>query len=307
MLVFVNLLWAFQFPAYKLASDSIGVAALSVWTFAIAALVLAIPFWRERKARAAPPPRRAAMPLVLMAALGLVPPSVVMAWGIEHSSASNAAIFSLTIPALMVVMGIVFLRERPKPMFLVSLVLALLGTAIISWRDLVGGSFSGTGFAGNIAIFASCAGAAFYNAFGKRVLETYTELEVLVFGYVIAVVMCAAISLVTETVPFYAVGAWSLKAWGGLAVLGLFSWGLAMVIWMGLLNRLQVGQISVSVYMLPVLGVVASAILLGERLNWWQLAGGAVVLASAYVSSGASDEAASAHVAPIELTPQAPL
>jgi drug/metabolite transporter (DMT)-like permease len=58
-----------------------------------------------------------------------------------------------------------------------------------------------------------------------------------------------------------------------------------MLLWLWLLNQLELGQISVSVYMLPVFGVLLSAATLGERLGLMQLAGGAIVLLSAYFSS----------------------
>ena len=46
------------------------------------------------------------MAYVLLGVLGIIPPSVLLSWGIAHSSASNAAILSLTIPVLMTLLGV---------------------------------------------------------------------------------------------------------------------------------------------------------------------------------------------------------
>ncbi len=54
------------------------------------------------------------------------------------------------------------------------------------------------------------------------------------------------------------------SAWLAIAVLGGIVWGAAMLIWMWLLDKLELGQISVSVYMLPVFGVLLSAVTLRE-------------------------------------------
>jgi drug/metabolite transporter (DMT)-like permease len=62
-------------------------------------------------------------------------------------------------------------------------------------------------------------------------------------------------------------------------VLSVFSWGLAMVLWMFLLKRLDVSQASVSIYLMPFLGVVISAITLHETIGLSTLVGGVLTLA----------------------------
>lgn len=287
LLCLVNLFWAAQYPAYRVASESMGVAALNFWTFAIATIVLAPFLVRERKrvTRASSRFRQGWLDFLLLGSLGLIPPSVLLAWGIAHSSASNAAILALTVPVLMVLMAMLLLHEKPAKLYIVSLILALGGTVLMSRNDLAGGSFKGSTLAGNVAVFLGAAGSAFYNTHSKKVLERFSELEVLVYSYVIGMALCATISLATESVPFYAVSHWKASAWSGVLVLGAVSWGIAMVIWMWLLNKLEVGQISVAVYLLPVFGVLLSAVTLGEHLTSTQLMGGVVVLAAAFFSS----------------------
>ena len=284
--IFVNLLWAAQYPAYKVASDSMGVAALNFWTFVVAVLVLSPFFIAERRRAGGKRLRRQDLvPFLLLAGVGLIPPSIVLSWGIAHSTASNGSILALATPVMMVGMAFVLLKERPQRFFLASVALALVGTAVISWNDISSASFTGDLLVGNVAVLLGGAGSAFYNSYGKKVLETYTEMEALVYGYVIAIVMCAVISLMFDDVPFYHLTHWPLRAWVGVLVLGGMSWGVAMAVWMWLLKRLELTQISVSVYLLPVLGVMLSALTLGERLTALQVVGGLVVLGSAYLCS----------------------
>ena len=240
-LALVNLMWAGQYAAYKIASDHIDIAALNFWTFLIAALLLA-PFWLRQRSRVVRVERsglgRIVLQFTLLAVLGLLPPSVLLAWGITHSSASNAAILSLTIPVLMVLMSWLLLKEQLTPLRLVSLALALAGTVLISRSDLVGGSFSAALLTGNLVIFVGGAGSAFYNVFSKRLLERFSELEVLIYGYVVAIICCAVLSTVHDARPFYHAASYPPSAWGALFVLGGLSWGLAMVLWMWVLKRL---------------------------------------------------------------------
>jgi drug/metabolite transporter (DMT)-like permease len=54
---------------------------------------------------------------------------------------------------------------------------------------------------------------------------------------------------------------------------------------MMLMGILMLHGISVAVYMLPVFGLILSALTLGERIGAMQYVGGAIVLASAYLST----------------------
>jgi len=288
VLALVNLMWAAQYAAYKVASGHMDVAALNFWTFLIGAVLL-LPFWLRQHRSGLRPGKvdrpRTVAEFLALAVLGLLPASVLLAWGIAHSTASNAAILSLTIPVLMVLMGWLLLGERLTSLRLASLGLALGGTILISRSDLLEGSFSLALLAGNLVIFTAGAGSAFYNVYSKRLLERFTELEVLIYGYLVATVCCAVLSAVFDARPFYRPTSYPLAAWGAVLILGGFSWGLAMVLWMWVLKRLAIGQISVSVYLLPVFGVILTAITLHEKLTLLHLVGGALVVVATFLTS----------------------
>ncbi len=298
VLALVNLLWAAQYPAYKVASESMAPSALGFWTFLIA-LVMLLPFLarQRRLGRRAVEWRRAAPRFVVLAVLGLLPPSVLMAWGIERSTASNASILALTIPVLMVIMGVALLGERLTVLRAASVAMALAGTVLISISDLAGASFRASMLKGNLLMFFAGAGSAFYNTYSKRLLRSFSELEVLVYGYAVACALCASLSLVADRRPFYSITGYRAPLWGSLLVLGGVSWGVAMVIWLWALGRLEVTQVSASVYLLPLFGLLLSAATLGERLGLAQVAGGALVLAGTYVAAEYEDRRARAMAA----------
>ncbi|MBV9939730.1 MAG: DMT family transporter [Acidobacteriaceae bacterium] len=287
-LCLVNLMWAAQYPAYKVASDHLDAASLNFWTLLIGALLL-LPFFLRERAKAKPQastkPGQALLQFTLLAILGILPPSVLLAWGISHSTAANAAILSLTIPVLMVLMAFLLLGEHLTLIRILSLTLALGGTLLISRQDLAGGSFTVALLAGNAVILLAGAGSAFYNVFSKNLLQRFTELEVLMYGYVIAIICCAVLSITFDSQPFYRASVYPMSAWLALLVLGGLSWGLAMVLWMWVLKRLAVSQVSASIYLLSFFGVILSALTLRERLHAFQLAGGVLVFAGAFLTS----------------------
>ena len=287
-LVLANLMWAAQYPAYKVASDHVGVASLNFWTLLLS-LVIITPFLilqkRKQDVRAKTINKRDIWDFILLGVVGIIPPSVFLAWGIARSSSANAAILSLTIPILLTVMAVWFVGERITTIRVASLVLALFGTVLISFSDLSGASFQSGLLVGNFVIFLAGAGSAFYNAYGKRLLLRFSELEVLVYGYLAAVPVCALIALFSGEHLFSDMLAAPSSVWLSIGVLGGLSWGLAMVLWMWVLNRIAASQASVSIYLLSVFGVILSAITLHEKLSLVQLLGGLLVVVGTVLTS----------------------
>ena len=288
----VNFMWAAQYPAYKVASDSMTIAALNTYTFAIASVAI-LPFVLMQRLQGGGSKigLTALGHFVILAILGVVPPSIIQSWGIQNSTASNGAILSLAIPIMMTLMGILLLGERPRKTLYLSLTLALVGTILISWRDVAGGAFTGPLLMGNIAILVGGIGSSFFNAYGKKVLRNCTGLETLLFTNLIVFIFSALLSCGIDNQPFYSTTKATPEAWLGVVVLGAFSWGLAMALWMRLLKQLEVSQVAVTVYMLPVLGVLLAVVTLGESLAVSQCFGALIVLTSAYVSSSQPDSA----------------
>lgn len=281
-LVLVNVLWAAQYPAYKIAGDNMEPAALNFWTLLFATVFL-LPLWLRERAR-----RKATQEAfrwntvgeyLLLGVLGIVPPSVMLSWGIAHSSASNAAILSLTIPVLMTGLGVLMLGEKLTVIRALCLLLGVVGTLLISTNDLAQASFSRNLLLGNFVLLIAGLGSAFYNTYSKDLLSRYSELQVLIYSYVVAILACAAISAVHESKPFYRISGYSIATWLAIAVLGFLSWGIAMILWMWVLNRLEVGQVSTSIYLLPLFGLVLSIVMVHDRITLAQIIGGILTVA----------------------------
>jgi len=296
LLVLVNTLWAAQYTAYKVATGKMGPLTVSAWTFLISSLVL-LPFlgWDRRQAKASalppvgaeilatPPARwtgRNLRALAVAGVLGLVPGSVLLAWGVDRSTASNAAIIYLTLPVFTSVLAAILLGERMTRLRWVSLAIALGGVLILSTPDLAQLHLArGQFLLGNLLVLLACLGSSLYNVYCKDLLNHFSPLEVLIYGYALAFAAILLLMPWAEPISPSSIAAYGVEAWIALLVLSVFSWGLAMVLWMFLLKRLDVSQASVSIYLMPFLGVVISAITLHETIGLSTLAGGLLTLA----------------------------
>ena len=292
ILVLVNSMWAAQYAAYKVATQKMGPVTVSAWTFAMASLAL-LPFLLNERRSSQPtggsaPPSSArsawtghdVLSFIIIGVVGLIPASAVLAWGIDRSTASNAALIYLTVPILTAVLASAILGERMTLVRWASLGVSLVGVLILSdvnWRHL---ELADSKFLfGNVLVLVACACSAFYNVYCKGLLRRFTPLEVLVFGYLIALAVSLPLLVWVEPLSGQAVGAYGLRVWIALGVLSIFSWGLAMVLWMFVLKRLDVSQASVSIYLLPFLGVLISALTLKEKITPTMIVGGLITLA----------------------------
>ena len=286
LLVLVNLMWAAQYPAYRVVSNQMGPVTASAWVFLFASIAL-VPFLlRERRANRAVARRRGNLTrrdvfgFLIIGVLGLMPASALLAAGTERSTASNAALIYLTVPILTALLAAVLLTEKMTPKRWVGLVISLVGVLALSQKDLSSQSLTSLRFlTGNLLVLGACACSSLYNVYSKYLLERFTPMEILVYGYLIALAVSPPLLLWMEPVKWSAVQAYTLETWVWLLILSLLSWGIAMVLWMFLLERLDVSQASISIYLLPFLGVLISAITLHEVITRTTIIGGAISLA----------------------------
>jgi drug/metabolite transporter (DMT)-like permease len=274
-----NLIWASQFAMVKLVQEEIGPLFAVFLPMTIATLLLA-PLVKRRF------PRRHFVGFILLGIAGQVVAQLFITWGVRISLASNAALLALALPVTTAVMAWFILRERMTRLRIVSFVLAIGGVFAcsgIDWNEL--SMTSGRYLPGNLLIFASVCGSAFYNTYSKKMLAIYSELEVLLYSYYAVFAVMLPITVALEPASFLAMPGFSATTWAGLAVLALLQYFLSMVIFLNVLKRLDATQAALSNYLIPFFGLVLAALLLGETLDWYMIAGGLLVLASTILAT----------------------
>jgi drug/metabolite transporter (DMT)-like permease len=226
-------------------------------------------------------PARDVMQFILIGVFGQVVAQLFITWGVRFSLASNAALIMLALPVSTAVMAYFFLRERMSAVRWISFALAIGGViecSGVDWKelDLTSSKF----FWGNVMIFLSVNGSAFYNVYSKKLLERYSPLRVLLYSYYAVFAFLLPITLYAEPAAFHDMPRFTAKIWIGLLLLALFQYFLSMVLFLNVLTRLDATQAGLSNYLIPFFGLIIAALVLGERLTTPMIAGGILVLAS---------------------------
>jgi drug/metabolite transporter (DMT)-like permease len=276
-----NFMWALQFTCIKLVQDQVG-SLFTVWGPMTLATILVYPLVRSEGKHAPNRDRRGSDVLVflLLAGLGVFPGQVLITWGTRMSLASNAALLMLTLPVSTAFLAFVFLHERMTTIRWVSFGLAIIGVLMCSDVDFRTLNFGKGYLYGNLLIFIGTLGSAFYNSYGKKMLERYSPTEMLFLTYLAMFIVMTPLTLAEEPRVFAAIPHFSLQTWIGLALLTFFHNYLSMVLFLKALKQLDAIQAALSNYLITFFGVPIAAIWLKEKLTFLAIVGGILILGS---------------------------
>lgn len=278
LLVACNLMWALQFTCIKLVEGQVG-ALFTVWAPMTLATLMLYPLIRMEKHRT-PLNKKDALTFLMLAALGVFPGQVILTWGTRMSLASNAALLMLTMPVTTALFAVLFLSERMTPVRWVSFAAAVVGVLLCSGGDLRNLDFGSGYLVGNLLIFTGTVGSAFYNSYGKRMLERYSAMEMLFYTYVAMFILVTPLMIWQEPESFRAIPHFTARTWTGMGLLTFFHNYLSMVLFLKALQKLDAIQTALCNYLVTVFGLPVAAIWLGERLSPTAVAGGVMVLVS---------------------------
>jgi drug/metabolite transporter (DMT)-like permease len=283
LLILCNLIWASQFVLAKLVQEEMGPIFATLLPMALATVCL-MPLvkWEQRRRGRRPEIGRTdVLRFAVIGIFGQVVAQLGITWGVGLAPASNAALLSLTLPIATAVMAYLLLGERMSAVRWISFALAVAGVlqcSGVDWSDLR--FASGRVVTGNVLIMLGILGSAFYNVYGKKLLDRYSPLEVLLYSYYAVLACLLPLTVYLEPASFHNMLSFGPKAWLGISLLAGFQYFLSMILFLTVLTRLDAVQAGLSNYLIPVFGVLIAAIALGERLTVRMVFGGLVVLAS---------------------------
>jgi drug/metabolite transporter (DMT)-like permease len=283
VLLAVNAMWAFQFSGARIATSELSAVLVTLLPLAIATL-LVMPFARLSLDLFRPANRTILLDVFLLGTVGVLPAQLCLVLGVQRTLASNASVLSLTVPVLTAISASLFLHEHMTRLRWISFAIAILGVCLISIKDIQHAQlFSIEYVAGNLFVLASCAGSAFNNSFSRRALSRFSPAQVLVWSFIVTDLELVLIYAITGRGDWRQLAQLGPSVWWSLILVAIFSLGLSMILYFSVIQAVEVMRAALSVYMLPVFGVLFSAALLGEKLTPNLIAGGVLIFISCFL------------------------
>ena len=216
----------------------------------------------------------------LLGAVGNALPFWLVAWGETHIDSGIAAIAQATVPLFTVLLGLRFLpQEILGRGRIAGLALGFAGVAVLAGGHPEGGGWA---VAGTLAVVLSSVAYATGTVIGQRSVSSAPGAILATGAMLSAAVTLAPFALfqLPEETP----DGDAILSLVGLAVIGT---AVAQLVLYRMLRLFGGRRTSLVNYLIPGFALVYGAVLLGEEITVWALAGLALILAGVALGSGA--------------------
>jgi drug/metabolite transporter (DMT)-like permease len=234
--------------------------------------------------------------------LGVLEPGLCYALitlGLLFTSAANAAMLTATESFFVVTLAAIFLRERLTRRSIVGLCVALAGVLALESAGGIDGVH-----VGDALVLAGLLAAGLYVVVARTIADSLDTLTMTAHQFAASLVLA---------LPF-AVARWVLGAeqiieprppssWIAALGVGIVGYGGSFLLYNFAIAHVPAGFSSMILNLMPVFGLAAAIVVLGESVTGLALLGGFLVIASIAVFGDAERETAAPErvVEPVEL------
>lgn len=260
VLVLLTLVWGFNWPVMKM-----GVAHFPPLTFRMASLWLGLPILALLVRQQGLPlaiPREHWGRVALLALTNMVLWHVLMILAIPLLSSGRAAILGYTMPIFSAVIGALFFGDRLARRGWAGVGAALLGVVLLLWHEM---GALGSRPMGVTLMLVSAASWAL----GTQLLRRLpVPVPLITLSFWMVAITCASLTVLAALFEHERWHMPDRQAWAAILYNGLLVLDFAQTAWFFLVRTLPPVASTLSVMMIPVLGVFSGALWLGEVLRW---------------------------------------
>lgn len=268
------LIWAANFPIAKAALVDFSPLAFNAARYILASALMAV-----LVVRAGGLPRftrREWWLLVVIGLLGNTAYQVFFILGLDATRAGNSSLILGTVPAYVALLSWRLGHERYGARTWVGVVLSLAGIALIVWGSAADVGFGGATLRGDLLTVAASMLWAGYTVFASPYVQRHGSLAVT------AVAMwVGAAGLLLVSAPELAVQPWSVVrpgAWAALVYSGVFSIGVAYLLWYYSVRRIGTTRTALYSNTIPIVTLLIAWATIGEVPTVVQVIGGVAIV-----------------------------
>lgn len=265
LLALITVVWGLNWPIMK-----IGVEGLPPMTFRGLSMALGLPVLAAIAAVRGIPlrvPREHWRELAVLALANMTFWFVLAMYGVKLLSSGRVAILGYTLPIWSAVIGVMVFGEHPSRRVWIGVAAAALGVLLLVAGEAA--ALAGQPL-GTVLMLAAAASWAYGTHLMRRRRQTTHVLTITFWSLAISLVVCGAIAAVFER------SSWTLSVgpgvWFAICYNAFIIFGLVQVIWFRMASTLPPVASGLSLMMIPVIGLFAGALMLGEQITWLDLA-----------------------------------
>jgi drug/metabolite transporter (DMT)-like permease len=224
--------------------------------------------------------------LFVMSIVNIVLPFILITVGEQTIDSALASILNATVPLTVIVLAPMFLPdERITPARVAGLAVGFAGVILLVAPDLV--NLSDSDLTGELMMLGSSICYGIGNVYARRNVHGLRPMIPALFQVSFALLVVGPLALLIDR-PFQTVML-TPAAVAAILWLGILGSGLAYLCYFTLLQRWGATRTSMVAYLLPVVGILLGALVLGDPVTANRILGTALVIAGiALVNSAAA-------------------
>ncbi len=279
-LVATTVFWGLSFVATKVALESIPTFTLIFARFMLAFLFFAAIMIRHGVPSLTPKDH---VKLFLMA---IFHPGIYFlceTQGLLYTSAAKVSLIIATIPIAVMILSAIVLKEKTNRLGIIGVFFSLVGIAILVTGDPDFNRGLEGSLKGDLIVFGAVLSAAFYIVSARDLGRRYSSRAITSMQcFYGALFFAPALFLDIPALSWAAISTRSLVA---LLYLTVFATVAAFFCYNFALTKIPASRAAIFINGIPVVTALGAWIILGERLTLLQGAGGALVLASVFITN----------------------
>jgi probable blue pigment (indigoidine) exporter len=214
--------------------------------------------------------------------LGVLNPGISYALGLiglTYIAASLSVLLWATEPIMILLLAWLILGDRITKGVVIGALLALAGVLLVVFEP--GGQGQPVGVALTLLGVAAC---AVYTVITKKWMVSESTLQVVALQQVSALTFAVLLLGVSAAAGYQATSlSFSTEAWLSALASGALYYAAAFWLYLTGLRRINAATAGLYINLIPVFGIAASYVLLGERLSARQWFGAVLIVATMFV------------------------
>ena len=201
-------------------------------------------------------------------------------YGLKYVSSTVAAVIVATIPLFSPILAWYFYKEKLSRTNLFGLVITFLGVSLV----VLDNSFNFTASPLGVALeFVAVLGAIGYSSVLKGISHRYNTFTIIIYQNLIGAVFFLPFWIGLEMNDFLQIP-FNMKSFAAIVKLAIFASTFAFILFTYSIRTLGINKSNIFINVIPVCVAIIAFIILGDRLNFHQMVGIAIVISGLFLA-----------------------
>lgn len=232
-------------------------------------------------------PTRAIVPhlpvLFVLGLTGIFGFNAMLFLGLQHTTASNASLINATLPMMVALLAIPWLRERLSRLQAIGILLSFVGEIYLVGQGSLTNILELRVNPGDLLIIGGVMGSAVYTIVGRKMIRSFSPVAIVAWATVAGAVLMMLFALLDP--------AWNdfdrFTPSGVMALLYMTTIGSVAVqlLWYRALAHIEATKAAIFTNITPISTLLWASILLGEHVNTYVFVSAPIVLCGVFLTT----------------------